>query len=109
MKLDDEILAQIGIKNPLHRMQLINARNDLLAQQEQDTASPVASPTQLLQSPGSRNGSPATASKPASPAPSMGTISPRVNPNTDTALHVLIMLQSKGYVEHASPGQSLHI
>ena len=36
LKLDDDILAQIGIKNPLHRMQLINLRNDLLTQQEQD-------------------------------------------------------------------------
>jgi len=38
MKLTDDILTQIGIKNPLHRMQLINTRDDLIAQQEQDTA-----------------------------------------------------------------------
>ena len=38
MKLTDDILAQIGIKNPLHRMQLINTRDDLIAQQQEDTA-----------------------------------------------------------------------
>ena len=80
MQLDEEILAQIGIKNPLHRMQLINARNDLLTQQEPDTGSPVASPTQLHQSPSSRSGSPAAStSKPASPLPSLSTLlAPRV-------------------------------
>ncbi|KAL0028676.1 hypothetical protein WJX79_009990 [Trebouxia sp. C0005] len=59
MKLTDDILTQIGIKNPLHRMQLINTRDDLIAQQEQDTAvkdtdSPIMS-------------------KPASPTPSFVT------------------------------------
>lgn len=71
MQLDDEILAQIGIKNPLHRMQLINARNDLLAQQDQSSGSTSGSPAAS----GSRSGSPA-ASKPASPTPML---SPRVS------------------------------
>ncbi len=70
MKLTDDILAQIGIKNPLHRMQLINTRDDLIAQQEQDTAvkdtdSPIMS-------------------KPSSPTPSFVTPqhSPKVSSNS---------------------------
>ena len=71
VKLSEEILAQIGIKNPLHRMQLINTRDDLLAQQEQSNA--CSSPSQLSPSPSSGTvpytATPST-SKPSSPSPS---------------------------------------
>ena len=74
MKLTDDILSQIGIKNPLHRMQLINTRDDLLAQQDHDAA---VSPTrQLASTDGSSHrtdaGSPLheSPSKPSSPTPS---------------------------------------
>ena len=74
MKLTDDILAQIGIKNPLHRMQLINTRDDLIAQQEQDTAvkdtdSPIMS-------------------KPSSPTPSF--VTPQHSPKVSS--NVLIVL-----------------
>ena len=82
MKLTDDILAQIGIKNPLHRMQLINTRDDLLAQQDQDAG--VLSPaTQLAGSCHPRDaGSPLTespiTSKTSSPTPSF--IAPQHSP-----------------------------
>ena len=70
MKLTDDILIQIGIKNPLHRMQLINTRDDLLAQQEQDTAvSPSVQLTPAQNRPLVETASPSN-SKPASPVPS---------------------------------------
>lgn len=76
MKLTDDILSQIGVKNPLHRMQLINTRDDLLAQQEQDAA--VSPARQLTSTTASSHGmdagsplreSPVT-SKTSSPTPS---------------------------------------
>lgn len=87
MKLTDDILTQIDIKNPLHRMQLINTRDDLLAQQEQDAA--VTSPaTQLAGSSHPRDaGSPLTespvTSKAASPTPSF--IAPQHSPKVQHA------------------------
>lgn len=74
MKLTDDILSQIGIKNPLHRMQLINTRDDLLAQQDQESA--VSPARQLASTAGSSHhtdaGSPLheSPSKPSSPTPS---------------------------------------
>ena len=87
MKLTDDILTQIGIKNPLHRMQLINTRDDLLTQQDQDEA--VVSPaTQLTGSSHHKDvGSPLTGSpvtsKPASPTPSF--IAPQHSPKVQHA------------------------
>ena len=76
MKLTDDILSQIGIKNPLHRMQLINTRDDLLAQQEQDAAgsparqlTPAASGALPRDVGSPLTGSPVT-SKPSSRTPS---------------------------------------
>lgn len=75
MKLTDDILTQIGIKNPLHRMQLVNMRDDLLAQQEQDAVgspatqlTPAASGALPRDAGSPLTGSPVT-SKPSSPTP----------------------------------------
>ena len=81
MKLTDDILAQIGIKNPLHRMQLVNTRDDLLAQQQQDAD--VSPSKQLAGSSHPRDaGSPLTespvTSKASSPTPSF--IAPQHSP-----------------------------
>ena len=85
MKLTEDILTQIGIKNPLHRMQLINTRNDLIAQQEQDTAvSPSLQPTPSSNSLVRDNGSPVP-SKPASPTPSFA--APQHSPKVSSACH----------------------
>lgn len=87
MRLTDDILTQIGIKNPLHRMQLINTRDDILAQQEQDAA--VLSPaTQLADSSHPRSaGGPLTespvTSKPSSPTPSF--VAPQQSPKVQHA------------------------
>lgn len=94
MKLTDDILTQIGIKNPLHRMQLVNTRDDLLAQQEQDTAvSPARKPTPAAgNAPLRDGGSPLTGSpvtsKPSSPNPSFVAPlhSPKVQSATECAL-----------------------
>lgn len=74
MKLTEDILTQIGMKNPLHRMQLINTRDDLLVQQEQDTAvSPTRQLTTSTSSGPIRDSSSPVTSKPASPTPSFVT------------------------------------
>ena len=85
MKLTEDILTQIGIKNPLHRMQLINTRNDLIAQQEQDTAvSPSVQLTPSSTGPVRDNGSPVP-SKPSSPSPSFA--APQHSPKVSSACH----------------------
>lgn len=89
LKLTDDILAQIGVKNPLHRMQLINTRDDLLAEQEQDAAVLPAA-AQVTGSSPRDAGSPHTdspvTSKPSSPTPSY--IVPQHSPKVQHACYV---------------------
>ena len=115
MKLTDDILSQIGIKNPLHRMQLINTRDDLLTQQQQD--SPISPASQLMpaasSAPPHDAGSPTTespsTSKTSSPSPSFVVLmhSPKVPQtwlllaSTSTPLSVCSCAESCSNLEYS--------